>query len=355
MHSSLMLLFSTLLAGFRSRIALQTEILALRHQITVLRRSVNRPKLEAWDRFLWVGLHRFCPQWRSSLVIVKPETVIAWHRKGFRLFWTWKCRNGKSGRPGISKDICELIRTMSKNNPLWGAPRIHGELLKLGINVSQASIAKYIVRHHKPPSQTWHTFLKNHSQQLASMDFFAVPTISFRILYVFLILSHERRRVIHFNVTSHPTAEWTSQQLLHAFPYDSAPRYLIRDRDCIYGGIVQQRLNELGVRQVLTAPRSPWQSPYVERLIGSIRRECLDHIITINDESLRATLRAYFSYYHDSRCHLGLNKDSPESREIQLRDWAGSLRFPKSAGYIIATSAAQPDHPIPISCQAVSA
>jgi putative transposase len=332
MHSSLMLLFSTLLAGFRSRLALQNEILALRHQITVLRRSVNRPKLRTWDRLLWIGLLRFWPQWRSALVIVKPETVIAWHRKGFCLFWTWKCRHGKSGRPRISKDICELIRTMSKNNPLWGAPRNHGELLKLGINISQASVAKYMVRQPKPPSQAWCTFLKNHSQQLASMDFFTVPTISFRILYVFIVFSHERRRVIHFNVTSHPTAEWASQQLLHAFPYDSAPRYIIRDRDCIYGGIIQQRLNELGIRQVLTAPRSPWQSPYVERLIGSIRRECLDHIITINEESLRATLRSYFDYYHDSRCRLGLNKDSPESREIQLPDMGRIVEIPKVGG-----------------------
>ena len=257
MFNILIPLFSSILAGFRSRFVLQTEILALRHQIIVLRRSVNRPKLRAWDRLLWIGLLRFWPQWRSALVIVKPETVINWHRKGFRLFWTWKCRHGKSGRPRISKDIRELIHTMSKNNALWGAPRIHSELLKLGINVSQASVAKYMVRQPKPPSQAWRTFLTNHSQQLASMDFFIVPTISFRILYVFIVLSHERRRVIHFNVTSHPTAEWISQQLLHAFPYDSAPRYIIRDRDCIYGEIVQQRLNELGIQQVLCKfPRS---------------------------------------------------------------------------------------------------
>jgi putative transposase len=272
MRSILIPLFSAFFAGFRSRLALQTEILALRHQIIVLKRSPNRPKLRPWDRFLWIGLLRYWPQWRSALVIVKPETVIAWHRKGFRLFWTWKCRHGKSGRPGISKEIRDLIRTISKNNVLWGAPRIHGELLKLGINISQATVAKYMVRHPKPPSQTWHTFLNNHAQQLASIDFFTVPTISFRILYVFLVLSHERRRIVHFNITSHPTAEWTSRQLLHAFPFDSAPRYIVRDRDCIYGEVVQQQLKELGVQQVLTAPRSPWQSPYVERLIGSIRR-----------------------------------------------------------------------------------
>ena len=270
MHNILISLFSALLAGDRSRLALQTEILALRHQIIVLKRSVHRPKLRPWDRFLWIWLLRLWPQWRAALIIVKPETVIAWHRKGFRLFWSWKCRHGKSGRPGISRDVCELIRTMSKNNSLWGAPRIHGELLKLGINVSQATVAKYMVRHPKPPSQAWRTFLKNHTKQLASIDFFTVPTITFRILYVFLVLSHERRRVVYFNVTSHPTAEWTSQQLLQAFPYDSAPQYLLRDRDRIYGEDVQRQLKDMGIKQVLTAPRAPWQSPYVERLIGSI-------------------------------------------------------------------------------------
>jgi putative transposase len=269
MYNILISLFSALLAGFRSRLALQTEILALRHQIIVLKRSVNRPKIRVWDRFLWIWLLRFWPEWRSTLVIVKPETVIAWHRKGFRLFWTWKCRHSKSGRPGISKDVRDLIRTMSKNNSLWGAPRIHGELLKLGINASQATVAKHMVRHPKPPSQAWRTFLENHTKQLASIDFFTVPTISFRILCVFLVLSHERRHVVHFNVTSHPTAEWTSQQLLHAFPYDSAPQYIIRDRDRIYGADVQQQLKYMGISQVLTSIRSPWQSPYVERLIGS--------------------------------------------------------------------------------------
>ena len=221
---------------------------------------------------------------------------------------------------------------MSRNNSLWGAPRIHGELLKLGINISQATVAKYMVRHSKPPSQNWRTFLRTHTQQLASIDFFTVPTISFRILYVFLILSHDRRRVVHFNITSHPTVEWTSRQLLHAFPYDSAPQYILRDRDSIYGGIVQQQLKELGIQQVIIAPRSPWQSPYVERLIGSIRRGCLDHIIAINEESLRVTLRSYFSYYHDSRCHLGLNKDSPEPREAQAADKGRIFEIPKVGG-----------------------
>jgi putative transposase len=262
MQSILISLISTILDGFRTLLALQTEILALRHQIIVLRRSVSsRPKLQTPDRFLWILLSRLWSQWRSALIIVRPETVIAWHRKGFRLFWTWKCRCGRPGRPGISKDIRELIRTMSKTNSLWGAPRIHGELLKLGIDVSQATVAKYMVRHPKPPPQTWRTFLNIHTKQLASIDFFTVPTITFRVLYVFLVLSHERRRVLHFNVTSHPTAEWTSQQLRQAFPYDAVPKYVLRDRDRIYGQDVRRQLKDIGIKQVLTAPRSPWQTP----------------------------------------------------------------------------------------------
>jgi putative transposase len=260
---------------------------------------------------------RLWPGWRSALVIAQPETVIAWHCKGFRLFWFWKSKRDPLGRPKISKGIRDLIRTMSTANALWGAPRIHGELLKLGIEISQATVAKYMVRHPKPPSQTWRTVLSNHTKQLASIDFFTVPTITFRILYVFVVLSHERRRVIHFNVTSHPTAAWTSQQLLQAFPFDTAPRHLLRDRDRIYSMDVRQQLIDMGITEVLTAPRSPWQTPYVERLIGTIRREGLDHILTINEESLRATLRSYFSYYPESRCHLALDKDSPETREVQ--------------------------------------
>ena len=355
MHNILISLFSALLAGFRSRLALQTEILALRHQIIVLKRSVNRPKIRVWDRFLWIWLLRFWLEWRSTLVIVEPETVITWHRKGFRLFWTWKCRHSKSGRPGISKDVRNLIRTMSEIIPS-GEPRefmancSNSEsmsLRQLSLN-TWSDIPNRPCRHG---AHIWKTALNS----LPRLISFTVSTISFRILYVFLVLSHERRHVVHFSVTSHPTAEWTSQQLLHAFPYDSAPQYIIRDRDCIYGADVQRQLKDMGIHQVLTAPRSPWQSLYVERLIGSIRRECLDHVIVITEESLRATLRSYISYYHDSRCHLGLNKDSHNPGKSNCPIKVVSLKFRKSVGFIIATSAAQPDHPLPISCQAVSA
>jgi hypothetical protein len=182
------------------------------------------------DRVFWAWLSRAWADWRSALIIVKPETVIAWHRKGFRLFWTWKVRHGQTGRPAVSQEVRDLIRTMSRANQLWGAPRIHGELLKLGIDIGETSVSKYMVRQRKSPSQTWRTFLDNHLQQLVSVDFFTVPTIRFQVLYVFLVLAHQRRRILHFNVTAHPTAEWTAQQLRNAFSWDSAPHYLLRDR-----------------------------------------------------------------------------------------------------------------------------
>jgi hypothetical protein len=262
MQKVVIALLSAILSSFRTRLALQAEILALRHQISVMRRSVpSRPRLHASDRFLWILLSRLWPDWRAALVIIKPETVIAWHRKAFRPFWTWKSKRGRPGRPRISREIRELIRAMSIANPLWGAPRVHGELLKLGIEVSQSTVAKYIVRLAKPPSQTWRTFLENHCKELVSIDFFTVPTVTFRILYAFIVLAHDRRKVLHFNVTAHPTAQWVCQQLVHAFPYDTAPRYLLRDRDGIFGDQVKRQLVSMGISEVLAAPRSPWQTP----------------------------------------------------------------------------------------------
>jgi putative transposase len=258
---------------------------------------------------LWSG-------WRSALVIVKPATVIAWHRKGFRLYWTWKS-HVCLGRRHIPKETRDLIRRMSIANPLWGAPRIHRELIKLGIDVSQATVAKYMVRKPKSPSQTWNTFLTNHLKEMVSTDFFVVPTVSFRLLFVFLVLSHERRQLIHLGVTHHPTAEWTSQQLVQAFPWDSAPRFLLRDRDGSYGQVFSQTASALGIEEILTAPHSPWQNPYVERLIGSVRRDCLDHVIALSEAHLRRILKEYFYYYHNFRTHLSLEKNSPVPREVE--------------------------------------
>src|SRR5882724_1713207 len=243
-----------------------------------------------------------------------------------------KSRAGKSGRPCVSHKIRALIRQMSTANPLWGAPRIHGELLKLGIQISQATVSKYMVRQRKPPSQPWRTFLENHFQQLVTTDFMVVPTVSFRLLFVFVVLGHHRRRAIHFNVTAHPTAEWTAQQIAEAFPWDSAPGYLLHDRDCIYGASFHQRVGEMGIREVLTAPRFPWQNPYAERFIGSLRRECLDHIIVINESSLRRILKAYFEYYEHSRTHLALEKDAPAFRAIQLSYQGEVVELPQVGG-----------------------
>jgi len=221
---------------------------------------------------------------------------------------------------------------VSKNNPLWGAPRVHGELLKLGIDVSQATVAKYMVRHAKPPSQTWRTFLENHYKELVSIDFFTVPTVSFRVLYVFLILAHDRRKVLHFNITAHPNAEWVCQQIIQAFPYDISPQYVLRDRDAIFGGLVQWQLREMGIKEVLGAPRSPWQRAYIERLIGSIRRECLDHIIVVDENALRRILRSYFTYYHKSRTHMSLGKDPPEPRPVQPSETGAGIEVPEVGG-----------------------
>jgi transposase InsO family protein len=236
---------------------------------------VKRPKLNRFDRFLWAWFCGVWAEWHSALCIVKPATVIAWHRKGFRLFWTWKVRHGQRGRPPVPKEIRRLIRKMSRENPIWGAPRIHWELLKLGIDIGDTSVSKYMVHRRNPPSQTWRTFLENHLKTTVSIDFFTVPTIRFQVLYVFLVLAHDRRRIVHFNVTAHPTAEWTGQQLREAFPFEEVPRYLLRDRDGIFGADFTKEVRDLGIEEVLSAPRSPWQRAYIERVIGSIRRECI--------------------------------------------------------------------------------
>jgi putative transposase len=325
-------LFASLYCSFRSHSALQLEILALRHQLGVFQRSVKRPKLTSADRFLWAGLCAVWNDWRSNIFLVKASTVIGWHRKGFRLFWTWRIGCGKRGRPAVPKEVRALLRTMSRDNPLWGAPRIHGELLKLGIDIGETSVSKYIVRHRRPPSQTWRTFLENHRKNMVSIDFFTAPTVRFQILYVFLVLARERRRILHFAVTAHPTAEWTVQQLREAFPWETAPRYLLRDRDRIFGKEFADQVRAMGIKQVLSAPGSPWQRAYVERVIGTLRRECLDHLIVFNQQSLRRHLRSFLEYYHRSRTHLSLKKDTPEGRSIQQPNAGRIMANPEVGG-----------------------
>jgi len=220
---------------------------------------------------------------------------------------------------------------MSQTNPLWGAPRVHGELLKLGIEIGQATVSKYMVRHRKPPSQSWRTFLTNHAKDIVSVDFFTVPTATFRVLYVFLVLSNARRRIVHFNVTDSPASGWIGQQIVEAFPWDTAPKYMIRDRDKKYGDEFARRVESLGIKQVLISTQSPWQNPYVERVIGSIRRECLDHVIILSERHLRRVLRDYFAYYHGFRTHLGLDKDCLKSRPVEPPD-VGPIRAEPMVG-----------------------
>jgi len=333
MRKMLILLVVVLLHRLdRALAASYFESLAMRQQLAVLNRKTPRPRLYPSDRWFWVLISTFWPDWRDALAIVKPATVIGWHRKGFRLFWTLKSRSRRSGRPPVSREVRDLIRRMCRENPLWGAPRIHGELLKLGFEVSERTVSRYILRHPKPPSQTWRTFLENHVGCLASMDLFVVPTAAFRLLYGFIILRHDRRRIVHFGVTEHPTAIWIAQQITEAFPWDTPPRYLIRDRDGAYGQIVRDRLAAMDIKEVLTAPRSPWQTPYVERVIGSIRRECLDHVIVLNAAHLRHILASYLVYYHKSRCHLSLDKDTPDGRSVQAVDAGNVVAFPQVGG-----------------------
>jgi putative transposase len=321
----------TLRTWARSRAALQLEILALRHQLQVLQRTrPRRLRLVTTDRWLWGVLSAIWTGWRTALVIVKPETVITWHRQGFRLFWTWKSRR-HTGRPTVSADVRALIRTMSQTNPLWGAPRIHGELLKLGIDVCQATVAKYMVRRGTPPSQSWRTFLANHLQQIAAADFFFVPTATCRLLFVLVLLAHERRRIVHVAVTAHPTAAWTAQQLREAFPWDDVPQYLVHDRDTAFRAWATTA-RAMGISEVVTAIRSPWQNAYAERLIGSIRRECLDHVIIANERGLRCILRGYVEYYLKSRTHLSLEKDTPVSRRVASPDDGDIIAIPHLGG-----------------------
>ena len=321
------------LAGLKSHRNLLLENLALRHQLLVLSRGSNRPRLTPMDRALWAWLSHTWDGWKTRLCLVKPSTVIHWHREGFRIFWKWKSRPSKAGRKTIAPNTITLIREMSRANPLWGAPRIHGELLKLGIILAQRSVAKYMVRRpHRPPAQNWKTFLRNHVGHMVSVDFLTVPTLSFQVLYVFIVLSHRRRKVLHFNITETPSARWAAQQLREAFPFTSPPKYLLRDRDSIYGLDFQLCAEALGLEQVQIAPRSPWQSPYVERLIGSVRRDCLDHVIVLNPAHLHRVLESYFTYYHASRTHLGLDKDAPQTRRVQPPEEGKIVAFPQVGG-----------------------
>ncbi len=298
---------------FRSRESLVWENAFLRYQLGILRRKQSRPTFKRWDRSFLVWLSRHITNWKGALHLVQPETLLRWHKKGFR--WFWRRKVGKQGgRRALPWRVIKLIREISIANRRWGAPRIHGELLKLGIEISQASVQKYLLRSHfpRPFKQDWRTFLKNHTKDVIAMDFFLVPTIWFHRLYVLVILSHDRRKILRFAVTSKPSTRWTAQQLRNAHPFKELPKFVLHDRDRNFWGLKYH-----GFKDVITAHKCPWQNAYVERVIGTVRRECTDHIIAFNERQLTRVLNSYKDYYNHSRTHLTLNKDSPVPRPVE--------------------------------------
>ena len=311
--------FRLLFLLFTGHRAVALENLALRQQLAIYKRNRKRPWLTPHDRWFWVLLSRVWKDWRRALIIVHPDTVVRWHRERFRRYWAQLSIGRNPGRPPTDTEIREWIRRIATENPLWRAPRIHGELLKLGFVVSERTVSRILRTVKRPPSQTWKTFLNNHIGEIVSIDFFTVPTVGWRVLFVFLVLEHKRRRVLQFGVTEHPTSEWAGQQVVEAFAEREMPRYLIRDRDGIYGLEFRRRVQSLDIKEVMTAPQSPWQNGFAERLIGSIRRECLDHVVVLSERHLRKVLRSYLAYYHGTRTHLALEKDAPEPRSILTR------------------------------------
>ena len=307
-------------ALFRSRLDLLMENLVLRQQLAVFKQRHCRPRLRPADRVFWVFLRQAWRNWANALIVVEPDTVVGWQRSGFRLFWRLISRAKRVGRPRIPRELRELIGRMARENG-WGAPRIHGELLKLGLLVDERTVSRYLPRGRTSPDklQRWLVFLRNHRDSLVGMDFFTVPTVTFRLLWLFVVLHHERRRIVHFAVTDQPAAPWIIQQLREAFPFDTAPRYAILDRDGKYGHAVPAALRSMGVKPVPTAPRSPWQNPYVERFGGTLRRELLDKIVVMNRRQLQRLVGEFVTYYHQDRCHLGLEKDAPDSRAVTPR------------------------------------
>jgi putative transposase len=301
----------------------------------VLKRRRPRPVLNSLDRLFWTALRSFWSRWSDVLVIVKPETVIGWHRAGFRLYWRWRSRQ-RCGRPKITGEIRALIHRLAEENANWGAPRIHGELLKLGYVVSERSVARYMrrIRRRGDPAKRWLAFLQNHREVIVAFDFFTVPTVTFQLLYCFFVIAHGRRRILHFNVTRHPTAEWVVQQLREAFPEASPYRYVILDRDSKFGDEVITFLKATGLQPKRTSVRAPWQNGIAERWIGSCRREILDHVIALNETHLLRLMRDYVNYHHQDRVHDSLEKDTPNKRRVEQKPAANAavISFPRLGG-----------------------
>jgi transposase InsO family protein len=302
---------------FKSRCRLDAENLFLRHQLNIaLRRAPPRLRLHGSDRALLVWMTKLWPSLLGAAQVVQPDTILRWHRAGFKVIWRWKSRN-RVGRPKIDRGLRDLIQRMSKENRLWGASRIHGELLMLGFEVAQSTVSKYMVRVRNPPSQTWKTFLRNHAEAIAAIDMCVVPTVTFDLLFAFLVVGHGRRKLLWFEVARHPTAEWLARQITEAFPWASAPAYLVRDNDGGYGHVFRSRIRAMGIRDRPISPGSPWQNGIAERLIGTLRRECLDQVVIFGETHLRRILSAYAAYYNQARTHLALQKDAPLHRAVQ--------------------------------------
>ena len=320
---------------FRSRSDTALEILALRQQVAVLKRKRPRPVLNSFDRLFWSTLRHCWSRWADVLLIVKPDTVIGWHRCGFQLYWRWRSRP-RGGRPKISDESRVLIRRLAQENPDWGAPRIHGELQKLGCLLSERSVARYLrpLRRRGDPAQRWLTFLQNHREAIAAFDFFTVPTVTFRLLYCFFVIEHGRRRILHFNVTRHPTAEWVVQQLREAFPEALPYRYAVFDRDSTFNADVVTFLKATGLQPKRTSVQAPWQNGIAERWVGSCRREILDHVIVLNEPHLRRLIRDYVNYHHEDRIHDALEKDAPNRRTIEPKPTANAalISMPRLGG-----------------------
>jgi putative transposase len=321
MFRLLLIFVHGLVSLFMARGDLVLENLALRQQVAAMKERRPRPRLSGADRLFWVLLRRLWSRWDHVLVLVEPATVVRWHRAGFRLWWRWKSRAMKPGRPRIERELRSLIRRMARENPTWGAPRIHAELSKLGFEVSERTVSRYLPRRPAPTDvvERWKAFLSNHRHDIAAMDLFTVPTASFGILYVFFVIHHARRRVLHFGLTGYPKSAWVIQQLREAFPHDEAPRFLVFDRDSTFSEAVMATIRSFGIEPKRTSFRSPWQNGIAERWVGSVRRELLDHVVVLGDTHLHRLLREYVAYYNEDRCHLSLGKDAPQHRSSSCR------------------------------------
>jgi transposase InsO family protein len=339
-------LLGWMISAFRSREDLVLENLALHQQLLALHAQRPRHRLTALHKLFWVALRTFWSEWRKPLVLVTPRTGVNWHRAGFRLYWAWVSRFRQvGGRKPISKEVRALIFRMVAENPTWGAPRIHGELLKLGFQVSERSVSRWIRRAPKDPdpAKRWLVFLRNHREAIAAMDFFTVPTLTFGVLYCFFVIGHDRRKTLHFNVTRNPNALWVVQQLREAWAFKEPHRFLLFDRDAKFGDDVVSAVREMGSQPTRTTFRSPWQNGVAERWVGSCRRDLLDHVIILNERHLKGLMSSYLLYYHEDRTHLRLAKDTPTGRPTEIRSQAENriLSFPRLGGlhhrYAVAT------------------